>query len=356
MPSDAKNMRDRLLEQGGAAFTASLVTTVEQVRGMLASQHTAVSSADDEAGLGAFAAGRIDVARFASFLERGDPLDLVAIEQVEAAAAVLRELAENPLADVRAAVAPEATLRDTVAHTLARIGRAFGAAGCIARARARRAIPESSQRSLSSHAFAAWSPAERALAPSIWIEVPGTKLQAAALAEFLDGEVKIVLAVEGECPPAPLARLIGLPAMVVQARDEEELGGLLRFEGAGIGLVSAHGAVPFTYDPSRGETFAERLTVEHETEERKLRAIGGISIAQQRADWDWLLRVEEMAKGAVAGAAAQSAAVSSEVQEGTRTSDGAVEAGSPAAQPAEATPADRLAALLLQKSGLAAGG
>jgi hypothetical protein len=54
------------------------------------------------------------------------------------------------------------------------------------------------------------------------------------------------------------------------------------------------GAAVFTYDPSAGPRFEQRLQVEALPSDEVRHAVGGVSVAQQQADAQWLRDLGEL--------------------------------------------------------------
>ena len=105
--------------------------------------------------------------------------------------------------------------------------------------------PDRDHTLLHPHPFHRWSPAERALAPPLVVEVAGTGLRGAGLLEFMEGGQKFVLAVRGAAPPAPLARLASPGVFVAQGLGEESLDLVARLaahDGPGVVAVFEEGA------------------------------------------------------------------------------------------------------------------
>jgi hypothetical protein len=95
-------------------------------------------------------------------------------------------------------------------------------------------------------------------------------LRPAGLADFLDGEMKIVLLVQGLAPPAALARVITPGVAVVQTRDLEGLELLREVRGPALAAVfepEADGVVSFVHDPRGGDLPWERLRIGIDPEE-----------------------------------------------------------------------------------------
>ncbi len=291
MPSDpdfSAEHADACKQHLGAAresFHSALAHTIEEVRTFLDLRET--SEEDQVAGtgaaLGAFASGRIDPERFSALVSHDLAIDESDAERLEKAFDVLRALNArfDGLLDVR--VPPGGSLRDVVAERLAEVGRAFGAAHVVTAVRAGNYDEASHAGFLDAYPFAKWSAAERALAPALYVEVEGADCRAAALSEFLDGRLRIVLATAGPCPVAPLARLVAPRTFVLQTNDPATLGPFVAHEGAGIAALVPEGAARFQHVPAPSGKTTCGLEIGY-LPEGKLRPVGGISTAQQGED------------------------------------------------------------------------
>lgn len=329
MPSD-----DRVspvlaaLEAPIRAFQATLVATAEEVRNYLASRQSTWEArvARVRAELGPLAEGRVDAARFAELFDGHQDADPIAIETMRRVLGVLTDLAGRTERLCCVEVAPDASMHEAVDRALAEVGRAFGAARVVHEVRAGRYKPGSDERPTENLPFARWSRAERRLAPPLVVRVAGGALRAATLAEFLDGRQRIVLVVEGECPPAPLVRLVAPGTFVLQTADTTGLDRLLRWDGPGVAALVPEGAARFVHDPAAGVHPWERVTIDELPDRAPRRPIGGLSASQQAEELELLRSLAARP----AGARGES--------EGTAASGAATGA---------AEPADKLAAWIL---------
>lgn len=274
--------------------------------------------------LGAFAGGRIDASRFQTLLASGSRSDPATLERVEQARDVLREMTTRIDAMTKVECPPGAALRNVVAETLGLVGRVFGAARVIELARTERYRESEHGRYLAGLPFVQWSRAEREVAPWMRVKVRGEDLHAAALAEFLDGGLHIVLKVLGAVSaPAPLARLVTPGTYVAQVRGKADLDGFRSFAGPAVAAFVPEGAAIFRHDPRAGRRTWERFQIEA-LPARPRRALGGQSAAQMAED---LALLEMLSKVP------------------TVSADAAGEA-------APVDPADQLASWLLHEAGL----
>ncbi len=279
-PVDAAQACRDVLRPARDPFHSALAHTIEEVRTFLDARPTSPENQvrDMGASLGAFAAGRVDAERFAALLTHTLDIEGGEAALIERAYEVLRELNQRFDALLELRVPPGGSLRDSVAKRLGEIGRAFGAAHLVNEIRAGRFDESQHGSFLDTYPFARWSSAERALAPALFVEVGGADCHAPALAEFLDGSMRIVLSVDGPSPVAPLARLISPRTYVVQAHDRGALGGFVAYKGAGVAALLPAGTATFQHDPA-----ADALEIGSRPEGRP-KPVGGASSRQQEED------------------------------------------------------------------------
>ncbi|MHC4407900.1 MAG: hypothetical protein ACYS0E_14160 [Planctomycetota bacterium] len=268
-------------------FESALAATAEQVRAAVDGQNASENGSARDAEFGAFASGRMDTDRFASLLVQSDELDDSTIARIRHAHATLTELIEQGKALFRADVAPGGSLRDTVAHALAEIGRAYGAARTVDLARSGQFRSSEHDSLLRSFGYEHWSRNERDSAPPLVVHVNGADLRAGGLLEFLDGACKLVLVVRGAAPAAPLVPLVRPSTLVLQTSDEADLARFATWEGTAAMALMPEGAARFLHDPNGGAQPWGRLTVDFVPPPPRT-AIGGYSVAQQQGDLDQL--------------------------------------------------------------------
>ena len=265
-------------------FLSAIAATTEEVRGLLSG--TGESSEDQTIALGNFAHGHVDAERFAAFTRTAARLDTDAQEPVRAAQRALNDLLhiEDHLFVLQ--LEQGANLGAEVAARLATIGDAFAAAHLVELAK-RGAYREAEHAHLlDGLPYAAWSRAERALAPGLVVELAGADLTPAQVAPYLDAGMKIVfVVVDDEAPAAAMARLVTPGVFVQQVVGDAGLDAFAAFAGTAAAALLPDGAAVFTHDPSAGETTYERFTTLELPREIRKRAIGGISVAQQAEDY-----------------------------------------------------------------------
>ena len=272
-----------------ARFRTAAAAVVEQSRAFLA---TCAVDEGERVGhvsgeLGAFAAGRLDAARFAELFSAPTALPTSArsaIEQAISAVEVLLARGDQPFT-VR--VPHGDSLRDHVARAFGECGRVFGAALVIDYARQGVHAPDHVAL-LGTFPFHLWSRAERRLAPPLVVEVEGADLAAGSLAEFVDGTVALVLVVHGECSPAPLVRLVTPATFVLQTADPSELARLGTLDGPAVAALVDESAAHFVHEPSAAAFPWRRTTVSH-LPSAVTRSRPRSSVAQQQEELAQLL-------------------------------------------------------------------
>lgn len=340
MPSDSRMaIALRALAGPVEVYRSAVAATAEEARGYLAGQRSGEDGAEESAAaeLGPFAAGRIDVRRFAGLLDRGAAVDAGALERVERASELLSDVAARGDDAFCSKVAAGQRLRDVVARHWEEWGRAFGAARVVALTMRGGLEPGTDDRLFGPLGFVRWSEDERRLAPPLAIELDGADLRAADLIEFLDGGVKIVLVVRGASPPAPLVRLITPATFVLQTAGEAGLDRFAAAEGPAVAALVPESGAQFVHDPGAGAEPWQRIEIMHVPEQEPRRAIGGMSVRQQSEELKQLLT---LARGP-ARAAGEGAAAEGEPATAATAATAAVE-----------DPVERLAAWLLSQADL----
>jgi len=281
-----KTARDR--------FSAAVSTTAESVRVLL--EETRAAAAGEFNGFaaefGKLGSSYLDLDHLPAVVASGPTVDPKALATVERAHTVLEELLTRDGYAVR--VPPGGSLAETVSHALGDIGRAIGAARVVELARQDRYRPAEHEAYLRAFPFGQWSQAERRLAPPLVVSLAGADLRPAALAEFLDGGVKLVLIVDPPATPAPLVRLITPGVFVAQTTDPAVIARLAAWDGPGVVAVMPEGSAEFVHDPSGGAKIGGRLTVVSQPADKGLHRVGPFTVTQQR---DELQQLADLASG-----------------------------------------------------------
>jgi hypothetical protein len=278
-------------------YRSAVVTTAEEVRGFLATHRSDDASEDIAvaAELGGFAAGRIDMDRFANLLsDSREEEDPDTIRKVEKAFDILQRIGSDGDDAFYLKVKPGTRLRDAVAGRLSEIGRGFAAARIAGLAALGALTDGQAEELLEPLGFEAWNTGERQLAPPLVVELDGAALNAADLVDFLDGNVRLVLLVNGDAPPAPLVRLITPSAFVLQTTDAKDLDRFVAAEPPAVAALMPPGAARFVHDPSRGDLLRERLEIVDLPEKPPRRKLGGTSARQQKEELEQLRALAEL--------------------------------------------------------------
>jgi hypothetical protein len=250
--------------------------------------------------LGAFARGRIDAGRLAAVIGGRRAVAPEMAGLAERAEAVLRELLARGDALFTYDLPSGGDLRHAVHDALEEAGRAFGAALVFQAVKTGVYRAEQHEGLLDTFPFARWNRTERLLAPPLVVSLDGADLHADTLAEFLDGQQKIVLVVRGPATPAPLVRLLTPGVFVAQTQDAAELARAAAFAGPAVAALVPEAAARFVHDPGAGRTLGERLAVAWLPPDVPRAPVGGRSVAQQREELAQLAALAELAAAPVA--------------------------------------------------------
>jgi len=340
MPSDRMAPTGTQPESAAARALAALGRSITAYRSVViaaAERARALRGANGGAErarleLGAFGGAWIDAGRFAE-LSQPSGLDRLAQARLVRAAAVLDEIAAAADATLFAIdVQSGDSLRSAIARAYARLGRGFGAATAVELVRTGRYDAERHDGLTDSFPFAFWSRADRLHAPPLVVSVDGADLRAGALAEFVDGTVRLILLVRGPAAPAPLVRAITPGTYVAQLSPNGSLERAAACEGPAIVALfeGTQDVAAFVHDPANGRASWQRLTIDRRPAVEPKRSIAGVSPTQQREE---LRQLEALAEPP----ALPTAPVESLVASGS------------------ADPTERLTAWLLAESGLARG-
>ncbi len=272
----------------GEAYKTAVASTVQQVQRLLADHRDSQADRNENhnAELGALGAARINIDKFSALVSRDETLDLAMLEVIDRSLTVL-EVVENMLEDVLQIDVPTGTrTADAVRDAFTQIGLAFGAARAVHLARNGGHTEGQHHDLLDGIPFRKWTKSERMLAPPLLLEVDGEDLSAASLAEFMDGNVKLVIVPRTPTAPAQLVRLITPRTFVLQTRDPAALDSFANWNGPGIAMVSEDCA-RFVHNPDGGPKLSDRLTAEILPANPK-QSLGGISVRQQLEELEQL--------------------------------------------------------------------
>lgn len=333
MPSD-EMVRQALEAVSGPreAFMSAVKVAVDQVESYLDANTGPEEAKPERAAseLGRFAEGRIDPQRFAALTGEHEPLDDRSQEVLEEALEVLRALVKKGDENFLVHLEEGDSLVDRVEAALAASGRAFGAAEAVERIRTGGDAQTARQSFTGGNPPGRWSRAERRLAPPLVVSVPGSALDVEGMGRLLEGNIRIVLVVDGPAPPAALVPLMTPGVFVLQTSDSEELARLSDAAGPAIAALLPDTCAGFVHDPLGGPTLGQRLTVGEIPDAKTVRMLGTMTTWRQ---------AEALSQLAALKSASEAVALPS--------ANG--KSGEPMEEPA---PADRLAAWLLDQANL----
>jgi hypothetical protein len=264
-------------------FRSAVAKTSEEIRALLGG--TGNVPDDQSAALGFFARGHVDVDRFSVFTPKSARIAEAAEAPTRAAQAVLDDMLGSGDDPFVLTLEEGEDLAGKVAERLAQIGRVFSAAHVVELAQRGKYVEEEHAALLERNPFAQWSRSERALAPGLVVELPGTVFTPAQVVPFLDTAMKMVFVVEDDASAAALARVISPGVFVQQETGDGALDAFKDFPGTAVAALMSSEAVSFVHDPRAGETTYERFVSLAFPKELKKRSIGGISAAQQAEDY-----------------------------------------------------------------------
>lgn len=264
-----------------AAFRLAISSTLERATNALASE-----SGPSQAGvtLGDFASGRIDAERFAMISAGSPPLDRAGRTVVKMAVTVLELLLRGLDDELVLTVESGESLATAIRERMETLGRVYRAATLIELVR--RGTYDAVQHGPPSegYAFEKWTIAERRLAPPLVVRLDGRDLDAFALAPFVDGWVRLILIVDGQCSPAPLARLVSPGVFVAQSGDTKVMDRLTEFDGPAVIAVMNGTEARFVHDPRAGSAIWQRIEITHMPDALPRKSVGTRSAWQQRDD------------------------------------------------------------------------
>ena len=260
MPSDTRTLEAlNAIAPLVDAYQQRVATFADRVRSFLAADETEPFDRSSSDQLGEYAAGRIDLERFNALWSERELLDESEHSALSRVVVMLREIATLPRDQFLFELPTGGHLSGALLNAFADFGRGFGAMVIAELVRTRRFTDDDIEMI---HGFPRfrWSRSERASSPPVVIGVDGADLWAGEVAQYLDGNQKIVFVVRGPAPPAPLVRLITPGTLVIQTTGIEGLAPLLKSEGAAVAALLPEGAAEFTHIPGPAPMH-ERLTI-----------------------------------------------------------------------------------------------
>ena len=304
-----------------AAFQSRAAAAADRIGEYLAANDAARGAGEAE-HLGEFAAGRIDFERFSALRAERVALDHAGRAALTSAHEVLRDVAARPSDRFIVDLPPGGRLTALLSRTFADLGRCFGAMVVAELARIGRLRAQDTELT-DGFSRDRWTRAERGMSPPVIVTLNGADLWAGEVAQYLDGNQKIVLVVRPPAPPAALVRLVTPGTLVLQACGVAGLEPLAAADGPAIAALVPAGAAEFIHRPGASAAH-QRLTITTKPAGAR-KALEGWSIWQQQQE------LEQLYALAAAPVVAQ---------------------GAPA--PPVTDPADRLASWLLSHADLSA--
>ena len=271
-------------------FRFGVSSTLERAKAMLAAD-----SGPSHAGaaLGNFASGRIDPSRFAMISAGAAPLDSIGRTVVERAILLLEPMLAGGDNEFVVDVKSGSSVGNAIRARLTKLGSVFAAATLIELVRRRVYDPTQRVLSFGGHPFEKWNAGERKMAPPLVVRLEGADLDPFDIAQFLDGCVRLVFKVDGQCAPAPLARLISPGVFVAQVDNTDVLSKLTELDSPAVVAVMKGNEARFVHDPRGGIASWQRLQVASIPSSIPRKPLGNRSAWQLRED---LAQLETLAK------------------------------------------------------------
>lgn len=260
MPYDARGLEAlKVCADAIGAYQARVALVADRI-GVYLDADDGESPATDEAQqLGEFAAGRIDIDRFNALWEAREALDRFERAVLTRAHDMLRDIATRPKDDFIINLPAGGRLTAALTNIFADLGRSFGAMVIAEMVRTRRFGNDDLELI---HGFPRfrWTRAERGMSPPVIVTLDGADLWAGEVAQYLDGNQKIVLVVRSPAPPAPLVRLFTPGTLVVQTCGLDGLKPVLDAEGPAVAALMPAGAAEFVHLPGSAPIH-QRITI-----------------------------------------------------------------------------------------------
>lgn len=262
MPSDAWVLAAlAAAEPQIRAFQAAVAAAADRLEAQLEAAVEDPAHARVATELGDFAAGRIDVTRFAALSQEREALDDHELALLRRSRDLLREQAALPLARFAVDVPSGGRLCGALGNTFAELGAAYGAMLVAELVRTRRYDAVEHAFLLHSLPRHQWNRAERAAAPPIVLWMDGADLWGGEMAQYLDGGQKIIIVVRPPMSPAPLVRLITPGTYVRQTTSMEHLGEALALDTPAVVALVPEGAAEFVHRPDARLPMHARLHI-----------------------------------------------------------------------------------------------
>ena len=260
MPYDAAGLAAlKVFSDSVAAYQARVAAVADRIGVYLAASDAESTTTHEAQSLGEFGAGRIDLERFNALWEAREALDQFERAVLTRAHDMLRDIATRPSENFIIDLPPGGRLNAALTNIFADLGRSFGAMVIAELVRTRRFGDDDLELI---HGFPRfrWTRAERGMSPPVIVTLDGADLWAGEVAQFLDGNQKIVLVVRSPAPPAALVRLITPGTLVLQTCSVDGLSPLLTAEGPAVAALMPAGAAEFVHMPGTAPVH-QRITI-----------------------------------------------------------------------------------------------
>lgn len=315
MPSDERTaLALAALAPQISRFRFEVQSVAEGAKALLLAETNATPAG---ASLGAFAGGRIDPVLFGVISADRAPLDTASKKLLRLIVTSLDTLSGTGDAGFTLTVGAGENFGAAVRGRLATLGSVFVMSALVDLIRRRSYDAATHGALLDAFPFESWTAAQRKLAPPLVVSVAGTDLDEFALASLLDGGVRLVLLVEGQCAAAPLTRLISPGVFVAQADDVAVCERAKDLEAPAVVAIMSGTEARFIHDPRAGAAPWQRLQVTRLPESLPRKSVGARSAWRQRDDLAHLRSLAEQPSLPSEPAGALVAAIGGDVPDAT---------------------------------------
>ena len=286
MPYDAAALEAlKIVSDAIGAYQARVATVADRIGTYLAADDELPTAGHEAQLLGEFAAGRIDVERFSSLWDARDTLDQLERGVLTRCHETLREIATRPREQFIIGLPSGGRLTAALSNIFADFGRSFGAMVMAELVRTRRFSNDDMELI---HGFPRfrWTRAERGMSPPVIVSLDGADLWAGEVAQYLDGNQKILLVVRSPAPPAALVRLITPGTLVLQTCSVAGLAPFAASEGPAVAALMPAGSAEFVHTPGKAPLH-ERLVINTRPQGAR-RNVEGWTAWQQQQELDQL--------------------------------------------------------------------
>jgi hypothetical protein len=286
MPFDAPALEALpVVSDAITAYQVRLAAVADRIAQFLATNDEAGRGSAEADQLGDFAAGRIDLNRFSALWQERKALDQSERAVLNRAHDILREIAARPGDAFITNLTPGSRLTAALSSIFMDLGRGFGAMTTAELVRTGRFSAEAADLIHGVPRFR-WTRAERDMSPPVIVTLYGADAWVGEVAQYLDGNQKIVLVVRPPAAPASLVRLITPGTLVLQSCSVAGLEPALKTEGPAIAALMPPGATEFIHRPGTSPAH-ERITISTKPSGAR-KSVEGWSAWQQQQELDQL--------------------------------------------------------------------